>query len=74
MSDDLYHEDDALFNTEVVKDLCKDENEVVQTKIKAAYWTGCYDGMAMMREMKSSKNKIDLVEDNIVYLKDLKDS
>ena len=70
--DDLYFEDDALFNTEVLKDLCKDENEVVQTKIKAAYWTGCYDGMVMMREMKSSKNQIDRQEDNVIFLKDPK--
>ena len=70
--DELYHEGDALFNTGVLKDLCKDETDVVQTKIKAAYWTGCYDGMIQMREMKSSKHKIDHTEDNIIFLKDPK--
>ena len=63
---------EALFNDEVVKDLCEGETEVVQTKIKAAYWTGCYDGMAMVHEMNSSKNKIDRQEDNVIFLKDPK--
>ena len=64
--------DDTLFNAEVVKDLCEGENETVQKKIKAAYWTGCSDGMVAIQLMNSSKSKIDRVEDNVVFLKDPK--
>ena len=64
--------DEPLFNIDVVNDLCKGETDLVQTKIKAAYWTGCSDGMMAVHMMNSSKNKIDHVEDNVIFLKDPK--
>lgn len=49
-----------------VKDLCDGFPKEIQTKIKAAYWQGCNDGIEYA---KAFENKVDRQEDNVVYLK-----
>lgn len=51
-----------------LEDLCKDQPEHIQQKIKAAYWLGCAEGLMLS---KQTERKIKRREDNVVYLRDL---
>ena len=50
----------------LLEELCKGQPENIQTKIKAAYWQGCAEGLVAGR---SPAAKIERKEDNIVYLR-----
>ena len=50
----------------LLEQLCKDQPEEIQHKIKAAYWQGCVDGM---EDANSPDSKIERQEGNVVYLK-----
>lgn len=51
-----------------LKDLCKDQPEHIEQKIRAAYWLGCAEGLMLA---KQPKRKIERTEDNVVYLREL---
>ena len=53
----------------LLEELCKGQSENIQTKIKAAYWQGCAEGLAAAH---SPAAKIERKEDNVVYLRNLK--
>lgn len=50
----------------LVEELCKDQPENIQRKIKAAYWHGCSEGILFA---KTPDSKIERKEDNVVYLR-----
>jgi len=50
----------------LIEELCKGQPENIQMKIKAAYWQGCAEGVAVAN---SPDVKIERKEDNIVYLR-----
>ena len=51
----------------LIRDLCEGQPQKIQHKIKAAYWQGCNEGMALA---KSTDYKVDRKEGNVVFLKD----
>lgn len=50
----------------LLEELCKGQPENIQTRIKAAYWQGCAEGLVATR---STDSKIERKEDNVVYLR-----